>query len=114
MPGRRITLPEHVADELERHLRDFPPTSDGRVFSTVNGGYVTPAAVFKPMRNAFVQAGMEPVSLGDLRHTAAVLAIRDGSRPEEIQAMMGYATRHIVLQTYGDLFQAGDPHRPAR
>ncbi|KQB87066.1 Transposase from transposon Tn916 [Corynebacterium lowii] len=44
------------------------------------------------------------VTLHDLRHTAASLAVRSGANVKVVQNMLGHASAAVTLNTYSDLF----------
>lgn len=44
------------------------------------------------------------LTLHDLRHTAASLAISAGGNPKAVQRMLGHASAAMTLDTYADLF----------
>ena len=45
------------------------------------------------------------ISIHDLRHTAASLAISAGATPKAVQRMLGHASAAMTLDTYADLFE---------
>jgi integrase len=45
-----------------------------------------------------------PLTMLDLRHTAASLAISAGANVKAIQRMLGHASAAMILDTYADLF----------
>ena len=45
------------------------------------------------------------VTIHDLRHTAASLAISAGANPKAVQRMLGHASAAMTLDTYADLFE---------
>lgn len=49
-------------------------------------------------------AGFPRLTLHDLRHTAASLAISAGANVKAVQAMLGHASATMTLDTYADLF----------
>lgn len=49
-------------------------------------------------------AGLEPMTIHDLRHTAASLAIASGANVKAVQRMLGHASAAMTLDTYADLF----------
>lgn len=46
----------------------------------------------------------EHLTLHDLRHTAASLAVSAGANVKAIQRMLGHASAAMTLDTYADLF----------
>jgi len=53
---------------------------------------------------ALAEAGVEPLTVHDLRHTAASLAISAGANVKALQRMLGHASAAMTLDTYADLF----------
>jgi len=51
-----------------------------------------------------VSAGIEPMTVHDLRHTAASLAISAGANVKAVQRMLGHASAAMTLDVYADLF----------
>jgi integrase len=45
------------------------------------------------------------MTLHDLRHTAASLAISAGANVKAVQRMLGHASAAMTLDVYGDLFE---------
>lgn len=45
------------------------------------------------------------VTIHDLRHTAASLAIHAGANPKAVQRMLGHSSAAMTLDTYADLFE---------
>lgn len=55
-------------------------------------------------KTALVDAGLEPMTLHDLRHTAASMAISAGANVKAVQRMLGHASAAMTLDIYADLF----------
>lgn len=53
---------------------------------------------------ALVDAGLERMTIHDLRHTAASLAISSGANVKAVQRMLGHASAAMTLDVYADLF----------
>ena len=47
-----------------------------------------------------------PVTVHDLRHTAASLAISSGANIKVIQRMLGHASADMTLDVYGHLYES--------
>jgi integrase len=106
---RSVSLPGFLVEELRAHLVAFPPTADGRVFSTGRGGLVTAESLHKVFKGAVERAGLpDNTRFHDLRHTAASLAIAVGAHPKVIQARLGHADIQTTLNVYGHLFEGMD------
>jgi integrase len=50
-------------------------------------------------------AGLERMTIHDLRHTAASLAISSGANVKAVQRILGHASAAMTLDTYADLFE---------
>lgn len=55
-------------------------------------------------RLAIRRAGLERLTLHDLRHTAASLAVASGAHVKVVQKMLGHKSAAMTLDTYADLF----------
>lgn len=53
---------------------------------------------------ALTDAGLERLTIHDLRHTAASLAISSGANVKAVQRMLGHASAAMTLDVYADLF----------
>lgn len=53
---------------------------------------------------ALTETGLPRMTLHDLRHTAASLAISSGANVKAVQRMLGHASAAMTLDTYADLF----------
>ncbi len=53
---------------------------------------------------ALAAAGLERMTVHDLRHTAASLAISSGANVKAVQRMLGHASAAMTLDVYADLF----------
>jgi integrase len=89
---------------LAEHLRKFPVTGDGLVFTTEAGAPLNrtrfSASVWRP---AVQRPGLEGVTFQDLRHYASLL-IRHGESVKVVQARLGHATAAETLDTYSHLW----------
>lgn len=107
--GRRtVKLPRSVADELSSHISTYGVDESGLIFQSPEGG---------PLRKTFRQrfwlpairsAGVEPLRIHDLRHTAIALWIAVGADPKRIAARAGHTSVSVVLDRYGHLFPEGE------
>jgi integrase len=55
-------------------------------------------------KTALSTSGLEPMTIHDLRHTAASLAISSGANVKAVQRMLGHASAAMTLDIYADLF----------
>ncbi|WP_431246387.1 tyrosine-type recombinase/integrase [Leifsonia xyli] len=79
---------------------------DDLVFDDGHGGYQkTPTmAANSWWDRALVAADLPPMTVHDLRHTAASLAVSAGANVKAVQRMLGHASAAMTLDTYSDLF----------
>lgn len=78
------------------------------VFADDRGMYLRRTRVSTASRSWFVtarlRAGIPQMTLHDLRHTAASLAVSAGANAKAIQRMLGHASAAMTLDIYADLF----------
>lgn len=55
-------------------------------------------------KTALRNAELEPMTIHDLRHTAASLAVSAGANVKAVQRMLGHASAAMTLDVYSDLF----------
>jgi len=55
-------------------------------------------------KSALGRAGLDPMTVHDLRHTAASLAVSAGANVKAVQRMLGHASAAMTLDVYADLF----------
>jgi len=81
----------------------------GLVFPTRNGTPIqAPSFRQNTFRRALDKAGLPPIRVHDLRHTAISLAIEAGANPKLSQARAGHSSIGIHLDRYGHLFPGAD------
>ena len=103
---RTVAMPTLVSDALRRQTQD--KHDDDLVFDDGHGGYIAYQCASGSGRGwfkrALQQAGLEPMSVHDLRHTAASIAIHSGAHVKAVQRMLGHKSAAMTLDTYADLF----------
>src|SRR5580658_9855822 len=106
--GRRsVPLPAVVCDALTEHLRQWP--RDDLVFTAPDGGPVRLASWrSRFFKRAVDAAGVAPLRVHDLRHTAVSLWIAAGASPREIASRAGHTSVSIVLDRYGHLLPGSE------
>ncbi|MCC2028882.1 tyrosine-type recombinase/integrase [Microbacterium sp. YMB-B2] len=55
-------------------------------------------------KSALKAAGLEPMTIHDLRHAAASLAVQSGAHVKTIQRMLGHTSASMTLDVYAVLF----------
>ena len=102
---RVLPLPQVVLEALAEHLREFPITNNGLVFTDKANAPLNrtrfSASVWRP---AVKRAGLDGVTFHDLRHYYASLLIRHGESVKVVQARLGHATASETLDTYSHLW----------
>lgn len=104
--GRRtVPLPREVAEEVSTHISQYCRDPNDLVLQSLNGGPLRKS----PFRSrvwlpAIESAGVEPLRVHDLRHTAVALWIVAGANPKQIAAWAGHSSVSVVLDRYGHLF----------
>jgi integrase len=76
------------------------------VFPGPDGGFlITPTIRQRSwFDRALESAGLPEMTIHDLRHTAASLAVSAGANVKAVQKMLGHASAAMTLDTYADLF----------
>jgi len=101
--SRIVVMPEILLEELV--LLAMTKQSDELLFSN-NGNYLSNALfhqkVYKP---AVKRAGIPNVTIHDLRHTTASIAIANGANVLVLARMLGHSTPTMTLNTYGHMFK---------
>jgi len=90
--GKSRKIP--MTGELEKVLRTmYNSDREANLFSRV----------FNPnhaMKSICIKAGVRPVSIHSLRHTASVLALESGLSPKIVQSILGHVSVKTTLDTY--------------
>ena len=102
---RSVPYPEFMADEISAAIADKDP--DSFVFSGRFGEpLITPTVRDNSwFDKALAAAALPPMTIHDLRHTAASLAISSGANVKAVQKMLGHASAAMTLDVYADLFE---------
>ncbi|MDQ1217189.1 site-specific integrase [Microbacterium arborescens] len=104
--ARQVPVPAAVLSQLTRAVEG--KVSGALVFDDGHGGFMRRTRASSGSRSwwksALASAGVEPLVLHDLRHTAASLAVSSGANVKAIQRMLGHASAAMTLDVYADLF----------
>ena len=105
--ARRVPVPSRVWKLLLEHTKDKP--SKSLIFPNEYGGFIHPPTGGRSGRSWWVSAvkksGLEYLTIHDLRHTAASLAVASGAHVKIIQRMLGHSSAAVTLDVYSDLFE---------
>lgn len=111
---RSVPVPSFVIDALE-DVRAADAAASDLVFSSPQGLPIRPALFRRRFWEPAVQgAGVAPLRIHDLRHTAVSLWIAEGAHPRQIASLAGHTSVSVVLDRYGHLYPAEDDALIAR
>jgi len=97
----KAVLQEHRRRQLEHRLRMGPAYKEqGLVFAGPTGGPMDDANLRRAFCRIVRAAGLEPLRIHDLRHTAATLMLRAGVSPKVVAERLGHATVSLTLDVY--------------
>ena len=101
---RSVPLPAFVCDELSL-LANPGVDPDALVFRSPDGLPIR-ATLFRRRfwHPAVTVAGLAPLRIHDLRHSAVSLWISEGANPKQVAAMAGHTSVSVVLDRYGHLY----------
>lgn len=105
---RDVPIPVNLVPVLAAEKRGVDP--EGYVFRDEDGHRLRYRSVGKNSRgwwiHALKDAGLEPMTMHDLRHAAASIAIHAGANVKAVQRMLGHKSAAMTLDTYADLFDS--------
>jgi site-specific recombinase XerD len=70
------------------------------VFPSLTGAPLDPAGVTHALHRFLHRAGVPPVRVHDLRHTAATLLLEEGTHPKVVQDLLGHSSIAVTLDLY--------------
>jgi integrase len=99
---RSVEIPRPIVRELKAHLDAHVPAGEPYVFPALHGGPQLPNAFrgrfWKP---AVKSAGLAPLRIHDLRHTAISLWLSWGDDPVTVARRAGHTSTVTVMDVYG-------------
>lgn len=96
---RTVHLPATVLAALTDHLDAYAaPGLDGHVFTGDKGGELSTASLYPAFDKAKATAGVQGVTLHDLRHAAGTLAAWTGATTRELMARLGHASPRAAMR----------------
>lgn len=106
---RKVGLPRSIVDELAAHIAQRPNPESGLVFQSARGGPLR-RSLFRRRTwlPAIEDAGLSPLRVHDLRHTAIAFWIYAGAHVREIATRAGHTSASVVLDRYGHIFPESD------
>ena len=106
--GRRtVPMPSSVAAALAQHLAAYIDDDPRALVFAGGHGSVLRASAWRSRfwNPAIRQAGVAPLRIHDMRHTAISLWVAAGASPKQIATWAGHTSVSIVLDRYGHLFE---------
>lgn len=104
--GRSVPVPAFLLAELA--AQTVGAGRDALVFPDPSGGFMRRTRASKDSKSWFVtalrDASLSRMTLHDLRHTAASLAVQAGANVKTVQRMLGHTSAAMTLDVYADLF----------
>ncbi len=105
---RSVPLPSFVCEALSR-VADRGIDRDELVFRSPEGCPLRPSQFRRRVWNpAVTAAGLAPLRIHDLRHTAVSLWIAGGGNPKQVAVLAGHSSVTVVLDRYGHLYPRQD------
>jgi integrase len=92
-----------LRDHLDQQKLDTGRGGSDLVFGRTATDPFVASTVRHRAREAWEQAGLQPLGLHEARHTFASLMIAAGENPKAIQTFMGHATIQMTFDRYGHL-----------
>jgi integrase len=103
--SRSVPVPQFVLEELSR--RCLGKARDDLIFPSSGGGYLPrPHSGDGWFAVALRRAALPAITVHDLRHTCASLAVSAGVNVLALQRMLGHRSAKVTLDVYADLFDA--------
>lgn len=101
LPTSLVTvLREHRARQAAEQL-SAPCWADARlVFATPIGTPIDSSNDARAFKALLRRAGVRPVRLHDLRHTAATLLLAQGMHPRVVMEVLGHSQISLTMNTY--------------
>ena len=105
---RSVPVPSFVCEALADLAAAGAEPGD-LVFRSPDGHPIRPALFRRRFWQPAVRgAGLAPLRIHDLRHTAVSLWIADGAHPKQVAALAGHSSVSVVLDRYGHLYPSHD------
>lgn len=101
--ARTVPLLARLRDFLDQHVIETRRSGDDLIFGRTETLAFAPMTIDKRARKAWREAGLEPITLHDCRHTFASLLIDAGANAKAIQEFMGHKKITTTYDTYGHL-----------
>lgn len=112
--GRRLVrIPRPVMQELVEHTARYCEPG-GYLFTSPEGGPLRKSFRSRVWVPAVKRAGLAPLRIHDLRHTAVSFWIAAGAHVKEICALAGHTSASVVLDRYGHILPRSESELSAK
>lgn len=109
---RRVPVAAVLRDHLDEHLLGLG-RSEGLVFGSTSTVPFSPTTLSNRAARAWRDAGLDPITLHECRHTFASLMIAAGVNAKALSEYMGHANISITLDRYGHLMPGNEEEAAA-
>jgi integrase len=100
---RTVPIPRFIVDELAPFLASKSPSD--LVFTNSAGGVLDNTNFRRNVYSPAVRSvGLDPLTVHDLRHTTASLAVSAGANVKAVQRLLGHESAAVTLNIYAALF----------
>lgn len=107
--SRSVPVPGFVLEDLAHVSAN--KREDDLIFPAADGGFLPrPRSVDGWFAAALRRANLPAITVHDLRHTCASLAVSAGANVLALQRMLGHGSAKVTLDVYADLFDADLDH----
>ena len=103
---RTVPIPSALSAHLARHR--LAHGGSGLVFGRTSETPFQPTSVANRARRAWKEAGLEPITLHEARHTFASMMIAAGVNAKALSTYMGHAGVSITYDRYGHLMPGNE------
>lgn len=101
--ARSLIMPDILVEEFKKLIEQL--NSDDLLF-TKNGNFLPNSHFRKVIYDPAVKSlGLPPITIHDLRHTAASIAIANGANILVLARILGHSTPTMTLNVYGHMFK---------
>lgn len=101
--ARTIPLLAVLRDYLDEHKMSTGRDGEDLAFGREADRPFIPSTIRNRARTAWREAGCDPITLHECRHTFASLLIDAGANPKAVQEFMGHSTITMTFDQYGHL-----------
>ncbi|MFC8447749.1 tyrosine-type recombinase/integrase [Kitasatospora sp. NPDC057223] len=99
-------LTDRRSRQLAQRLKAGPAwVETGLVWTQENGEGYHPDFLTRRFKRLVELSGLPPITLHGLRHGAACIAHRGGSKPKAVQEQLGHSSYQLTMDTYTNIFE---------